>query len=105
MPESVGQAVDTMNSPARSEILRALLHHPPLTRTELEAKLAGKQGVRGSMIRNHLLAMEQEGTVTCDVPREQRHGRVARWTTTPERVQAVINTVHAYLLGDEIKSD
>lgn len=101
MPDDVAQAIDTMSNPARTEILRALMHHPPMTRTQIADVVVGTDGVRGngSMIRNHLLAMEAAGTVTCDLPLDGRHGRSARWTTTADQIQAVADTVLGYLTG------
>lgn len=103
MPEDVVGAIETMGNKARSEILRVLLERGPMTRNQISEHLEGAsvgKSVPSRMVWNHLQAMEDIGVVSCDLPRDQRHGRVTHWTANYDEAVALADLWLAFLRGE-----
>ncbi len=91
-------AIETMGNRARTEILRILLTEGAMTRTQIATRLAAEGAdVPLRMVLRHLNAMEEQGLVVCDVPREVRHGRTPAWSANPDRPQQLAEQWLGYL--------
>lgn len=88
-------AIETMGNRARTEILRVLLTEGPMTRTQIAARLGVDVPLR--MVLRHLNAMEDQGLVTCNIPREVRHGRTPEWSANAERPRELTERWLGYL--------
>lgn len=95
MPEDVVQAIETMGNRARTEILRELITHGPLTTQEIAERI----GATRIAARAHLLAMEEAGVVAADVPASTRPGRVVHWSAEGDRAEALAATWADYVTG------
>ena len=95
MPQEVVTAIETIGNRARTEILRLLALHGPLTAAELAERLgATKPGVH-----KHLAALEAEGLVAGDVEALRRPGRTVRWQTEGQRAQQLAEIWVQYVTG------
>lgn len=104
MPEDVVEAIETLGNRARTEMLRLLLAHGPLTRAELNLQLrelatSGDKKIPERMVWNHLLAMEDAGLVSADVPRGQRQGKTTTWSADATRARQLATRWVEYVEG------
>lgn len=95
MPQEVVTAIETIGNRARTQILRLLAAHGPLTAAELAAQL----GATKPSVHSHLAALEAAGLVAGDLEVSQRPGRTVRWTVDRDRVQQLADTWARYAAG------
>ncbi len=95
MPRRVADAIEIIGNRARTELLRRLGSHGPLTTTEL----ADHIGASRASAHAHLLHLEASGLVDADEPHGQRAGRTVRWTVNGEQIRELAREWIDYVAG------
>lgn len=94
-PKEVTTAIKIMGNEARTEILRRLVLEGPLTVPELAAAV----GSSTMSAYRHVLALEEAGLVTGDLPVGERAGRTVSWSVDVDAVRRVPHTWLSHVLG------
>ncbi|GMA33659.1 winged helix-turn-helix domain-containing protein [Litorihabitans aurantiacus] len=98
MPEGAVRAVEVLGNRTKVELLHLLGQADEgLSMAELATAL----NTNKVSVRRNLIALEEQGLVTADVPPEQRmyQRTLVHWTINADRVRALGELLTAYALG------
>lgn len=88
-------AVELMN-PARINIIRAI---SPIENGAYYSDIVESSGVPTGSIRYHLMALEEIGVLTGDIPVDKRHGRAVRYSVDIARLGQILGQTFTYILS------
>lgn len=101
-PREVTQAIETIGSAARTEILKCLYVRGPQT----VPQLADAAGSSLMSAQRHVTALERAGLVAGDPPPSDRGpGRVVTWHVVPEAVESVPVLWLRYVKGEVAETE
>lgn len=94
-PDDLGRALDVLSTRARVAVLLALREHGPSTPIQLAEWL----GVTRTLVRHHLLALEQLGILDIHPPRAETDVRKRYFSINEAALAFVLDAVWTHVAG------